>query len=76
MYEEALQIAEKRREAKGKGEKERYGCNVGDLGSVPGLGRSLEKDMATHTSVIVWKIPWIVEPSRLQSMGLQESEMT
>ena len=33
-------IPKKRREAKGKGEKERYTCNVGDLGSVPGLGRS------------------------------------
>ena len=34
-------------------------CNAGDLGSVPGLGRSLEKGMATHASIIAWRIPWI-----------------
>ena len=31
----------------------------------------LEKEMATHSSVLAWKIPWTEEPSRLQSMGLQ-----
>ena len=43
--------------------------NVGDLGSIPGSGRSLEKEMATHSSILAWKIPWIEEPGRLQSMG-------
>ena len=35
------------------------------------LGRedSLEKEMATHSSALAWKIPWMEEPSRLQSMG-------
>ena len=33
----------------------------------------LEKEMATHSSVLAWKIPWTEEPGRLQSMGLQES---
>ena len=78
---------------------------MGDLGSIPGLGRSpgegkgyplqysdlengviksqtqlsdfsftfhfhaLEKEMATHSSVLAWKIPWAEEPGRLQSMG-------
>ena len=28
----------------------------------------LEKEMATHSSILAWKIPWMVEPSRLQSM--------
>ena len=34
-------------------------CNAGDLGSIPGLGRSLEKEMAPHSSTIAWKIPWM-----------------
>ena len=32
---------------------------------------SLEKDIATHSSVFAWRIPWTEEPGRLQSMGLQ-----
>ena len=32
---------------------------------------SLEKEMATHSSTLAWKIPWTEEPGRLQSMGLQ-----
>ena len=31
----------------------------------------LEKEMATHSSILAWKIPWMEEPSRLQSMGSQ-----
>ena len=31
----------------------------------------LEKEMATHSSILAWKIPWMVELGRLQSMGLQ-----
>ena len=31
----------------------------------------LEKEMATHSSILAWKIPWMEEPDRLQSMGLQ-----
>ena len=31
----------------------------------------LEKEMATHSSTLAWKIPWTEEPSRLQSMGSQ-----
>ena len=45
--------------------------NVGDLGSIPGSGSSLEKEMAIHSSTIAWKIPWTEEPGRLQSMGSQ-----
>ena len=45
--------------------------NAGALGSIPGLGRFLEKVMATHSSTLAWKIPWTEEPGRLQSMGLQ-----
>ena len=37
------------------------------------LGRedALEKEMATHSSTIAWKIPWMEEPGRLQSVGSQ-----
>ena len=31
---------------------------------------SLQKGMATHSSILAWKIPWTEEPGRLQSMGL------
>ena len=31
----------------------------------------LEKEMATHSSILAWKIPWMEEPGRLQSVGLQ-----
>ena len=31
----------------------------------------LEKEMATHSSTLAWKIPWTEEPGRLESMGLQ-----
>ena len=31
----------------------------------------LEEEMATHSSILVWEIPWIEEPGGLQSMGLQ-----
>ena len=40
-------------------------------GPIPGLGRYLEKEMATHSSVSAWKIPRTVEPGGLQSMGSQ-----
>jgi len=46
-------------------------CSVEDLGSSPGSERSLEKDMATHSSFLAWRIPWTEEPGRLQSMGSQ-----
>ena len=32
---------------------------------------SLEKEMATHSSILAWKIPWAEEPGGLQSIGLQ-----
>ena len=86
-------------------------CKAGDLGSIPGSGRSagegigyplqdfgaslvaqlvknlpamqetwvpnlgqedlLEEGMATHSSILAWRIPWTEEPGRLQSIGLQ-----
>ena len=44
-----------------------------DAGSVPGWERSLEKEMAAHSSILVWRIPWTEEPGRLQPMGLQRA---
>ena len=43
---------------------------------VPSLGGddSLEKGMATHFSILAWRIPWTVEPGGLQSMGSQRVE--
>ena len=40
---------------------------------VQSLGQEdpLEKEMATHFSTLAWKIPWMEEPGRLKSMGLQ-----
>ena len=37
---------------------------------------ALEQEMATHSSMLAWEIPRTEEPGRLQSMGLQESDMT
>ena len=45
--------------------------NVGDLGSILGWEDLLEKAMATHSSILAWKIPWTEKPGRLQSMGSQ-----
>ena len=43
---------------------------------VQSLGREdlLDKEMATHSSILAWKIPWREKPSRLQSMGTQRVE--
>ena len=43
----------------------------GDTGSIPGWGRSPEECMATHSSILAWRIPWTEEPGGLQSIGLQ-----
>ena len=44
-----------------------------DEGSVPGWRRSPGgENMATHSSILAWRIPWTEEPGGLQSMGLQK----
>ena len=50
-------------------------CNVGDLGSIPGQEDPLEKGMATHSNILVWRIPRTEDPGGLQSMESQESDM-
>ena len=51
-------------------------CNAGDLGLIPGREDPLEKEMATHSSILAWRIPWTEEPDRLQSTGSQELDLT
>ena len=41
-----------------------------------GLEYLLEKEMATHSNIPAWRIPWTEEAGRLQSMELQESDMS
>ena len=40
-------------------------CNAGDPGSIPGSEDPLEKEMATHSSILTWEIPWTEEPGGL-----------
>ena len=56
----------------GGSDDEASACNVGE-NRVQSLGweHPLEKEMATHSSTLAWKIPWMEEPGRLQSMGSQ-----
>ena len=49
---------------------------MGELGSILGQEDSLEKEMATHSSILAWRIPWTEEPGRLQSMCCKELDMT
>ena len=50
----------------------RIGLPVQETGLIPRLGRSpLEKEMATHSRIHAWEIPWTEKPGGLQSMGLQ-----
>ena len=46
-------------------------CNAGDQGSSLGREDSLEREMATHSSILAWRILWTEEPGGLQSVGLQ-----
>ena len=42
-----------------------------DRDSIPGSEDPLKQEMATHSSILAWKIPWTEEPGGLQSMGSQ-----
>ena len=46
-------------------------ANAGDLDLIPGGEDPLEEEMANHSSILAWEIPWTEEPGRLQSMGSQ-----
>ena len=45
--------------------------NAEDLSLIPGQEDLLEKEMAAHSSILVWRIPWTEKPGRLQSMASQ-----
>ena len=49
------------------------GEDMRDSGLIPGLGSSLEEGMATHSSLLAWRIPWTEESGGLQTMGLQRA---
>ena len=51
-------------------------CNAGDPDSNTGLGRSPGEGMATHSTILAWRIQWTGKPGGLQSMGHKESDMT
>ena len=47
-------------------------CNAGDLGLIPEQEDPLEKEMAAHSSVLAWRVPWTEEPRGLQSTRSEE----
>ena len=51
-------------------------CNAGDPDLIPGSGKPLEKEIATHSSIPTWRIPWTEKPGGLQSTGCKESDRT
>ena len=57
-------------------EGEESACNVGDPGSVLGSERYLEEGVATHSSILAWRIPRTEEPGRLRSTGCKELDTT
>ena len=48
--------------------------NAGDLGSIPGLGRSPEEGNGNPSSILAWRISWREEPGGLQATGSQKSD--
>ena len=52
---------------------ENLSANAGDAGSIRFLGQedALEEEMATHSSILAWEVPWTEEPVGLQSLGSQ-----
>ena len=55
----------------GRSDGKESACNAGDLGLIPGLGRSPGEGNGNHSSILAWRIPRTEEPGRLQSMGSQ-----
>ena len=48
-------------------------CNAEDPGSIPGLGKSPGKEMATHSNMLAWRVPWTEKPGGLQCTGSQRT---
>ena len=55
---------------------EESACNAADPGSIPGLEDPLEEELATHSRILAWRIPWTGEPGGIQSWGLDKSDTT
>ena len=47
-------------------------ASAGDVGTIPGSGRSLQKEVVTQSSILAWEIPTTEQPGGLQSTGLQK----
>ena len=60
----------------GRSDSKESACNAGDQVSSLGWEDPLEKGMATHSSILAWRIPWTEESSGLQSMGSQRANTT
>ena len=50
-----------------------YAGDLRGMGVIPGQEDPLRKEVATHSSILAWKIPWTGELGRLQSMGSQRA---
>ena len=59
--------------ALGGSEGKESACSPGDPGLIPRLGRSPGEEMATHSSILAWRITGTEETGGLQSMGLQKA---
>ena len=55
---------------------EESACNVGDPASIPGMGRHLEKGMATYSSILAWRIPMDREAWWATVYGVTKSQIT
>ena len=51
-------------------------CNVGDLGLIPGWGRTPEKETATHSSMLAWRIPGTEDLAGYSSWGRKDLDTT
>ena len=67
----ASSMAQQLKKEKEKKNSSRSARDAGDMDSIPGSGRSLEKRMATYSSILAWRIPWIEESGGLRPTGLQ-----
>ena len=50
--------------------------SAGDVGSISGLGKSLEKKMATHLRILAWEVPWTGRLAGYKAWGCKELDMT
>jgi len=51
-------------------------CDAGDLGSIPGLGRSPRGGMTTHSSILAWRITWTEEPGGFHGVAQSQTQLS